>query len=341
MHVLVTGGTGFVGSHLIEALRAAGDDVRALVRPGGDRALIERLGAEPFDGDLDAPAGMVDACRDCDVVYHAAARVDIDGDYADFHRTTVNGTFALARAAVAAGVRRFVYVGSCGVYHPRLLREGVIHEETPTLQPPKWFKYGRAKLAAEEAVRRTIGPRGEWCVIRLGYLYGPRNRAMRRYLYPLLAGGKMKYVGRGDNEMAMIHVRDAVSAIVAAGRVPAAAGRTLIAVGDERVTQRDYFSGLAAGLGLPPIRRHLPYRLAYLMAWGAEWLPFKLHGGAFQRAGIVLTGLPQRIDCRRTQAMLNWRPTHRFADGIREACEWYLREYPEHAPVVEPAARTA
>ena len=74
MRALVTGGTGFVGSHLIEALRAAGDTVRALVRPSGDRRFLERLGAEPFVGDIERPETLAAACLDRDVVYHAAAR---------------------------------------------------------------------------------------------------------------------------------------------------------------------------------------------------------------------------------------------------------------------------
>src|SRR5215470_10007957 len=148
MTVLVTGGTGFVGSHMIEALRGGGDSVRALVRPSGDRDLLVRLGAEPVVGDLERVDSLREACRGCDVVYHAAARVEIIGDYRDFHETTVKGTERLVEAARDAGVRRFVYVSSCGVYHPRLLSGGGVNEETPTPEPPSWFVYGRAKLAA-------------------------------------------------------------------------------------------------------------------------------------------------------------------------------------------------
>src|SRR5207248_2536634 len=97
----------------------------------------------------------------------------------DFHRTTVAGTEALVREAKAAGVRRFVYVSSCAVYHPDMLLAGVIREDTPIQQPPSWFRYGRAKLAAEDVVRREIAPPAEWVILRLGYLYGSRNRAMR------------------------------------------------------------------------------------------------------------------------------------------------------------------
>src|SRR5262245_36553635 len=83
--------------------------------------------------------------------------------------------------------------------------------------------------------------------IRLGHLYGARNRAMHQYLYPLIAKRRMMFIGRADNEMAMIHASDAVRAIVQAGRVAGAAGQILIAAGTERVTQKDYFDALADG----------------------------------------------------------------------------------------------
>lgn len=336
MNVLVTGGTGFVGSHLLEALVASGDTVRALVRPSSDRAILHRLGVHPVVGDLENPDTLRDACRNCEVVFHAAARVDLVGSDEDFHRTTVAGTEGLVQSALDAKVRRFVYVSSCGVYNPEMLRDGVIREDTPPGDPPAWFRYGRAKLAAERVVRERIAPPGEWTILRLGYLYGARNRAMRQYLYPLLSSGKMSIIGRGDNEMAMIHVRDAVRAIVLAGRAPEAAGRVLIAAGNEHVTQQQYFEALADGFGLPRVKRHVPYWFAFYLAHAAEMLRFDPIGGVLQRAGVALTGLPQRINCEMTQKLLGWSPQVKFADGIREACDWYNREYPDPRIAAQP-----
>jgi nucleoside-diphosphate-sugar epimerase len=330
MNVLVTGGTGFVGSHLIEALRAGGGRVRAIVRRSGDRDTIARLGGEPVVGDLEDAESLEQACRGCEVVYHAAAKVDIVGGYASFHRTTVTGTARLIAAARRAGVRRFVYISSCGVYHPRLLHHGVIDENTPTPPPPRWFAYGRAKLEAEHVVRRDVQPPAEWVIVRLGYLYGPRNRAMHLYVRPLMTTYPVMFIGRGDNDMAMLYVTDAVRAIVAAGRTPDAAGRTLIAAGEERVTQKDYIDAMADGFGVPRARRHVPYRLAYALAWLNELTDrLKRNNGrpVINRSAVVLTGLPQRIDGSRTRRLLGWTPSVRFADGIRETFDWYRREY--------------
>lgn len=338
MKVLVTGATGFVGTHVVEALRAVGDNVRAIVRPTGDAELVSRLGAEEVvRGELEDAASLERACRGCEVVYHAAARVEIVGEYREFHETTVAGTERLVAAAMRCGVRRFVYVSSCGVYHPRLLKEGTISEATQTPEPPSWFKYGRAKLAAENVVRRQIVPPSEWTIIRLGYLYGPRNRAMDRYLRPLLSRQSMRLLGRGDNELAMLYVTDAARAIVAAGRTPAAAGQTLIAVGSERVTQRDYLNALADGFGVPRAKGSVPYRLAFALAWVSEKLGRWIGGNrqvVLNRSAIALTGLPQRIDGSETSRLLGWTPEVKFADGVREAFAWYQQAFGRRATSV-------
>ncbi|HVP13725.1 MAG TPA: NAD-dependent epimerase/dehydratase family protein [Phycisphaerae bacterium] len=329
MKVLVTGGTGFVGSHLIEQLRADGSSVRALVRLGSDRRFVASLGAEVVTGDLDDLDSLRSACEGCETVYHCAARVEIVGPEEDFNRTTVAGTARLVAAAKEKQVRRFVQVSSCGVYPPSLLASGqVIDEATPTDEPPPWFVYGRSKYHAERVVRQKAGPEMEWVIIRLGYLYGPRNRTMRTYLAPIMTDSIMMIIGKGGNEMALVYVEDAVRAIVLAGQCPGAANRTLIAGGTERITQQEYFDALADGFGVPRIRKHVPYKVAFFFGWLGERLIKKgPRQAVMRRSAIALTGLPQRIRCDYTQQLLGWRPETRFADGMRRAFEWYHKEY--------------
>jgi len=343
MNALVTGGTGFVGSHLIEALRSNGDTVHALVRRSSDREQISRLGGDPVEGELGNLDSLRKACRGCDVVYHAAARVEILGDFREFHETTVMGTERLIQAAQDAGVRRFVYVSSCGVYHPKLMSAGVINESTPSPPPPKWFVYGRTKLAAEEVVRRKVSAPMEWVIIRLGYLYGPRNRALHRYFRPFFTAGPIMLLGDGNNQMTMLYVEDAARAIALAGRSKDAVARTLIAAGSERITQRVYLNTLADGFGVPRPTRSLPYPIAYFLGWMGEWMlriSPRLVRIPFNRSVVALTGLPQRIDDTATQQLLNWKPQVRFADGMQRAFDWYAQEYAQAGenPSAEHAA---
>ncbi len=345
MKVLVTGGTGFVGGHLIEQLRRRGDHVRALVRPGSDRGFVESLGADVAIGDLDDPDSLRAACEGCEVVYHAAARVEIVGSEDEFQRTTVGGTTRMVRAANEARVRRFVHISSCGVYHPRLLASAAtVNELTETPEPPRWFTYGRAKYRAEKAVRREIAEGRDWVIVRLGYLYGPRNQIMRTYLEPALRKNIMTIVGDGENEMALVDVVDAVRAVARAGVTPDAVGKILIAGPNERVTQQQYFDALARGFGLPPITKTVPYWLAFVAGWFCEYVGSADRRKLVSRATVALTGLPQRLDCSRTQQLLDWQPRVRFADGIRWAIEWYQAEYgvsARHGDSTNPGPGTA
>jgi len=329
MKALVTGGTGFVGSHLIEQLRDRSDEVRALVRPSSDRSLLESIGAEPVVGDLDDAGSLRRACEGCDIVYHAAARVEMVGSEADFHRTTVAGTQRLLAAAAEHGVRRFVHVSSCGIYHPKLFASGrVIDEFTPTPEPPPWFPYGRAKLHAEQVVRDECPSEMQWVIVRLGYLYGPRNRTMRTHVEPAMRDSTMMIIGKGDNEMAFVYVVDAVRAIVLSGKCPEAAGQILIAGGNERVTQQQYFDAMADGFGIPRITKHIPYRVAFFFGWlGEKLIKSGPRRAVLRRSAIALTGLPQRLRCDHTQKLLGWQPETRFSDGIRAAFDWYRAQY--------------
>lgn len=329
MRAFVTGGSGFVGSHLIEQLIRRGDSVRALARPTSDHAFLKSLGAEIVVGDIESADSLRDACVDCDVCYHAAARVDMVGSEEDFRRTTIDGTRDLLRSAAASGVRRFVHVSSCGAYHPKLYTSGTsIDEMTPMQEPPAWFLYGRAKYRAERVVMEECPAGMEWSIVRLGYVFGPRNRTLKEYVEPAMRDSMMSIVGSGRNPMAMVYVEDVARAIALAGVMPAAAGQALIAAGSEHVTQQAYFDALADGFGMKHIRRKTPYWVAFFFGWLGEFI-FRtgIRATSIRRASIALTGLPQRIDCTRTQQLLGWRPEVSFADGMRRAFEWYRAEY--------------
>ncbi len=328
MRAFVTGGTGFVGSHLIERLVAQGDQVRALVRPGSRREFVEGLGAEVVTGDLESASALAEGCRTGEVVYHCAARVEFEGPEEDFQRTTVAGTQRLLESAREAGVRRFVQVSSCGIYHPDLLTAGVVNEFTPSPEPPKWFTYARSKFRAEAIVRERSGPRMEWVIVRLGYLYGPRNRVMKDYLEPVMTRGMAAILGDGTNLLALVDVRDVAEALALAGSSAEAAGKILIAGPHEQITQREYFDAMADGFGLPRIKRTVPFKIAFFAGWIGEYFVHRWPASAvMRRSAISLTGLPQRIDCSYTRKLLGWQPRHRFEDGLREAFEWYYSEY--------------
>src|SRR5574341_348584 len=116
MKALVTGATGFLGSHIAERLVQRGDTVRALVRLSSDTRLLHELGVELVTGDVEDQTTLAPAMDGIDVLYHAAARVTDWGTWSQFAATTVEGTRNVMAAAFQAGVPRILQVSTDGVY---------------------------------------------------------------------------------------------------------------------------------------------------------------------------------------------------------------------------------
>jgi len=178
MRIAITGGTGFVGSHLIELALSEGHQVNALTRRPQDA----QTGVTWIEGALDRPESLMTLCAGCDAVIHVAGV--INGSVAEFHQGNVIGTENMLAAASAAGIRRFVHVSSLSAREPQL------------------SAYGRSKHESEAPVMVSAS---DWTIIRPPAIYGPRDREMldlfrfaRRGLLPLPPGGRIS----------VIHVRD-------------------------------------------------------------------------------------------------------------------------------------
>jgi len=329
LSVFITGGSGFVGSHVIDQLIVAGHRVHALVRSSSSADYVTSLGAKTICGGLEDNEALAEGCEKSDVVIHAAARVDMTGSDDDFQRTTVDATRNIVQAAKQAGIKRFVQISSCGIYHPDLYKRGVtITEETSTPEPPAWFPYGKFKHRAEQVVRDVAGDELDYTILRLGYLFGPRNRAMQLYMLPAMTDSTMRIVGNGKNEIAVVYVIDVAEAIVKACTAPGASRQTLILGGFEHVSQQEYYDAYADCFGIPRVKKRIPYPIAFYGAWLGEKVKHKkkIRETSVRRASVVLTGLPQRIDCSKSCALLDWQPTTTFKDGMKMTAEWFREE---------------
>jgi nucleoside-diphosphate-sugar epimerase len=331
MIVFVTGGTGFLGSHLIEQLSQTGDSVRALARSSSGDEYLRSLGATPIRGNLDDAESLDRACEGCEAVYHSAARVELHGSEKEFYETNVVGTQRLVEAARRTGVRRFVQVSSGGVYFASasvLASGNLIDESTPVFEPPRWFPYGRAKYHAERTVQVCCSASMEWTIVRLAHLYGPRNRTMKTYLEPALNDSMMRIVGDGRNELALVYIEDAARAIMLAGRCREAAGKILLIGPTEPCTQQDYFNALADGFGVPRPTKHINYHVAFFLGSLGEYVVRSGPRRAWmRRATTAIVGLPERINCDYTRKLLGWEPKISFAEGMKRAFEWYRAEH--------------
>lgn len=214
--VLLTGATGFVGSHVVEAFGTAGFRVRALVRSPGRASRLRELGFTLVEGSLEDERAVAEACRDTDVVVHMAALTHAR-TAADYERVNVEGTRRLLEAALAAqpAPRRFVYLSSLAAAGPCIDGRGVRTEDTPR----PLTAYGRSKLAGEHVVLEAAD-RIETVVLRPPAVYGPRDTDLFHF-FRLASYGVVPVPTGPARPLQMVHVTDLAAALVrtvAAGR---------------------------------------------------------------------------------------------------------------------------
>lgn len=246
--ILVTGATGFIGYELARRLAASGLRPRLLVRRPERGALLRPLDAELVSGDLASPASLERAVRGVDTVFHLAARATFES-YRLVRPSIVDGSLALARAALEAGVERFVFASSLMVYGDQ---DAPIDASTPAA--PR-IDYGVAKLEAESALSELFAAsEARLAMVRLPHVYGARS-----LLFDSAHRGLLVLAGRGDNSYAHLHVEDAARLLQAV----AARGWTgTSAVGDERPASWNEFMAVLQA-HYPRLRQfRLPYWLA-------------------------------------------------------------------------------
>ena len=254
MRVLVTGGSGFIGSHVVDRLLAAGHEARNF-----DLLESPYLNGHPFEnaiGDLRDEDAVNAAVDGCDVVVHLAAMADVDQVAKDPTRTeqvNVRGTHVLLEAARRAGVSRFVYASTIWVYGDATGPEQ-IDEDTP-LPLPKHF-YTATKIAGEMYVRSYGELYGlEHTILRFGIPYGPRARptaVVPAFVAKALAGQPLTIAGDGTQSRRFVYVEDLAAGVVAALQ-PQAANRIYNLVSSENVSVRSIARTVRDVVGDVPI----------------------------------------------------------------------------------------
>jgi 2-alkyl-3-oxoalkanoate reductase len=320
--VLVTGAAGFLGSQVVRMLAEAGECPRVLVLPGDSVMALEGCDYELHPGDLADRTSLVPALSGVDRVLNCAARTGPWGRDDEYERTNVLGLETLVREALDAGVRRVVHVSSITV-HGNDVR-GTADESAPLREEPN--PYSRTKVAGERLLQRMVRDEGApVTVVRPGWIYGPGDRASFGRLAERVADGRMVVVGRGDNHLPLIYVRDAARGVLLASEVEQP-GATYLLVNDEPVTQREFLAAVAAELGVPAPTRHLPYRVALVAGAAAEaaWrLACRSEPPPLMRYGMQLLGGENRFVIERARRELGFEPRVDLAEGVRRAVDWY------------------
>jgi nucleoside-diphosphate-sugar epimerase len=306
----VTGGSGFVGGALIDRLRREGWDVRALARSERAAERVRELGAEPVMGDLDDLH-----VEDCEVAFHAAAKVEDFGDPADFERVNVQGTRNVVAACRAGGVRRLVHVGTEAAL---MAGQPLVNvDESAPLRPDSRVLYSSSKAKAEEIVR---GADFETVVVRPRFVWGRGDTTLLPQMVEMVRTGRFRWVGGGRQLTATTHIDNTVEGLwLAATRAPA--GGVYFVTDGEPTVFRDFITQWVGTQGVTIPDKSVPPGVAKAAAASAEriWRLLKRPGSPpLTRFAVWVSSQECTIDISRAERELGYAPVTTREDGLRE-----------------------
>jgi nucleoside-diphosphate-sugar epimerase len=321
--ILVTGGTGFIGTHLLEKLAAQGEAVRALVRRTGvtHRGATHRFprvlpaGVETVYGDLAGNLGIAEALRGAHAVIHLAG-VTKALRSRDYYTGNVSATEHLARAMAGLGIR-LVHVSSLAAIGPAT--DGAPLSEDA--EPHPLTHYGKSKLAAERVVRE-LAP--DAVIVRPPVVYGPRDTDVFHLLKSISKGLVLEIAG-GERWFSTIYVKDLVEGLLAAVAAPRAAGRAYFLAHAKPVSWRQLGVSAARIMARTPRVLTVPVAVAHAVgACGEVWA--RLSG----KPGIVSREKVAEARCRawtcdtgRAARELGFVAPTSLDEGLAATLAWY------------------
>ncbi|MFH1464929.1 MAG: NAD-dependent epimerase/dehydratase family protein [Pseudomonadota bacterium] len=317
--VLVTGATGFLGGHVVEALLAQGISPRCLVRPSSDTRWLEGLGVEIRRASLARPSPeLSEALTGVRCVVHAAGAVRAM-DYAGFLEANAEAAATLAEACLAQTEppERFVLVSSVGATGPAPRGERLTAQHLPGERTD----YGRSKWEGEQRLRAVAGSL-HTVIVRPTAIYGPRDRELVPVLRLARAGWLPAFAGP-DQTYDLAHVADIAQGIIAAAAAPVASGETfLLGSGEEHSAAA--LAGILAGVFERPVRLlPLPRALLWSAALGSElWAGLTRRPAMLNRQKIPeLTGC-WSLDLTPARERLGYAPRWSLAEGLAQTVAW-------------------
>jgi len=322
MRSLVTGATGFVGRRIAEALVERGDEVRGLVRDPARAGDLRDLGVELVQGEMADEASLSRAVEGVDRVFHSAALV---GDWLDrkaAEAVNVEGTRKLMGAAAAAGVTRVVHISSMAVL-------GTTHHYGTDESAPYMYgdPYTDTKIDSEKvALAANQAGELEVAVIRLGFVYGPRDHQILVPVIERLIAGSFAFVGDGSKQMNTVYIDDVAQAALLADETPDAAGQAFNVTDGQNTTIRDFANFIADDIGVPRPTRQVPVRVAKMASLVLETL---WHAGkaknppVLNRSRLRFLYYNQRYSIEKARRELGYDPKTTYREGLPAALAWF------------------
>lgn len=275
---LVTGGTGFLGRHIVDRLLAQGRAVTVLGRTPAPE--LEARGVRFVRASLDDAEAVAGACAGAETVFHVAAKVGVWGAYDAFHRANVLGTRAVIEGCRRHAVRRLVYTSTPSVvYHGGDLAGA---DESLPLTTSCPSPYPLTKAIAEREVLAANAPGLRTVALRPHLIWGAGDPHLVPRLLARARAGRLRIVGTGRNRVDLVHVQNATTAHLLAERalMRDGAGRAYFVTNDEPVLLWEWINELLRGVGLPVVTKRIPLSLGLALGAACEamWGVLPLRG---------------------------------------------------------------
>jgi dihydroflavonol-4-reductase len=318
--VLLTGGTGFVGSHLAEEMVRAGWRVRALVRKPDRLRWLAGIDAEIAKGDVQDPSSLPQALKGVDLVIHCAGLTKAN-TRREYMSANGDGTRALVQASIESGVRRFVFCSSQAAAGPSTSERPRVEEDPP--EP--LTDYGASKLEGEKAVREADGDL-EWVVLRPSAIFGPRDSQFLPIFRTVTKLRRYPVFGSDERHYSWIYVRDFVAALTTVAEVEKGLDETYFVGSEQPTTWREVSQITASVRGIdirpfPTIPLPVLKAAARLCEWAAQ-----LQGQAalFNRQKLAeITAPGWVVSSEKIFRALGFRCQISLEDAVSETVGWY------------------
>jgi nucleoside-diphosphate-sugar epimerase len=319
--VLITGATGFIGSHLVKRIIQDGNDVRILALPGDEKAAdYDKNGIDVVYGDIADEKAVGMAVSDIQVVYHLAGIVSDWAPKQLYKTVNIQGTENICRCAIQNGVERLVYISTNDVFGFRDC--GIIDESFP--YRPWREPYSDSKLKASNIV---------WKYHRLGlpatmiypcWVYGPGDTTFLVPLVDAIKKGQLVY-WRKNSLVWPAYINNVVDLLIEVGSSPAAVGQGFLVHDGVYDTFENFVARIADSLNLRRPRMHVPYYMALSTAWAMQntWRLLGINSRPLLTTYVVKNlGAKWKFSIAKAKEKLNWKPSVNYHDGLSTTINW-------------------
>ncbi len=322
--ILVTGGTGFTGSHLVRRLLSHGHEVIAVDNQKGRFSdELQNLGAKVVVGSVTDKQLMDQLVKGCDVVHHLAAafrRVDLPKSvYWDIN---VNGTRYLLESAERHGVKKFVYCSTCGV-HGNVANPPAA--ENAPINPADYYQY--TKYEGERVAHEFIARGLKVAILRPAAIYGPGDPERWLMLFKQVSPGRFLMFGDGKATYHPLYIDNLVDAFELAADNEASNGQTYLIADEHYYSLNDLVQATADALGVNVKIIHLPFWPLWTAALGCEIVctPLRISPPIFRRR-VDWFRQNRAFDISKAQREIGYKPGVDLKTGLMRTAQWYKEQ---------------